>query len=231
MDSSLKQHVQQGKNHDAKVRQLAIDLQFEDSIAPMKIPEIQYHEINLNGSAYEHALLKRMKYLSLAKLISLMAIGRRTEAISVLGREVIQPGGLVGQAKDTIDSSGSELRQVFQVLADADNYPIYFHCTQGKDRTGLIALLLLLILGIPLDVIIVDYLASEGELVPERGLRIEELRAMGLSDDFAGCPPSWVVDVNHHIINVYGSANGYFDRIGVGEDLRQKIKSNILDLR
>ncbi|KAI4103689.1 MAG: hypothetical protein L6R37_003695 [Teloschistes peruensis] len=229
LQSQMTEHTQQGKDYDAKIRQLAVNLQSEDSVNSMKIPNIQYHEINLNGSAYERTLLKRMKYLSLAKLISLMALGRRTQAISVLGKEVIQPGGLVGQAKDTIDSSGIELKRILEILSNAGNYPIYFHCTQGKDRTGLVALLLLVILNIPLDIIAVDYMASEGELLPERGDRIQELRAMGLSDDFANCPPNWVADVYHHITCNYGSSNGYFNCIGVGRDLRQKIKSNLLE--
>ncbi|KAL8642887.1 MAG: hypothetical protein Q9228_000476 [Teloschistes exilis] len=206
--ASRTEHTQQGKDYDAKIRQLAVNLQSEDSVNTMKIPNIQYHEINLNGSAYERTLLKRMN-----KLISLMALGRQTQAISVLGKEVIQPGGLVGQAKDTIDSSGIELKCILEILSNA----------------GLVALLLLVILNIPLDIIAVDYMASEGELLPERGDRIQELRAMGLSDDFANCPPNWVADVYHHITCNYGSSNGYFDCIGVGRDLRQKIKSNLLE--
>ncbi|KAI4263113.1 MAG: hypothetical protein L6R42_001722, partial [Xanthoria sp. 1 TBL-2021] len=94
----------------------------ESAIAPLKIPNVCYHDISLNGSSYERMLLKR-----LSKLIALLAVGRRTEAIAILGREVIQPRGLVGQATDVIDSSAAELKQIFQVLADAQ-YPIFFHC-------------------------------------------------------------------------------------------------------
>lgn len=159
-----------------------------------------------------------------------MAMGRRTEAISILGKEVIQPRGLVGQAIDSLDSSGYELKQVFGVLAENGNYPVFFHCTSGKDRTGLVAFLLLLVLEIPLDVISVDYSASEGQLTSERALRIRELRAMGLSDDFADCPPNWVTDVHEHIKQTYGSVHGYLDRIGVDEALRSKIRSKMLEI-
>lgn len=158
-----------------------------------------------------------------------MTMGRRTEAISVLGKEVIQPRGLVGQAKDSIDSSGHELKGIFETLANSGSYPVFFHCTSGKDRTGLVALLLLLILEIPLDVILVDYMASEGQLASERGLRLRELKAMGLSDDFADCPPNWVVDVDEHIRRSYGSVHGYLDLIGVDQALRCRIRSNILE--
>ncbi|KAL8821583.1 MAG: hypothetical protein Q9223_000427 [Gallowayella weberi] len=158
-----------------------------------------------------------------------MALGRRTEAIKILGREVIQPRGLVGQATDAIDSSGRELKQVLEVLADAENYPVYFHCTSGKDRTGLVAFILLSILEVPLNMISVDYMASEVELVSERKFRIQELQAMGLSDDFANCPPRWVIEVLEHIIRTYGGFEAYLDRIGVDEDLRYRIRSSILE--
>ena len=31
---------------------------------------------------------------------------------------------------------------MFEVLGDANNYPVAFHCTQGKDRTGALAYLM-----------------------------------------------------------------------------------------
>lgn len=114
------------------------------------------------------------------------------------------------------------------MLADAESYPVFFHCTSGKDRTGLIAFLLLLILEIPLDIIAVDYMASEAELISEKSFRIQELRAMGLSEDFADCPRNWVTDVHNHIRQTCGSAHRYLDRIGVDEILRQKIRLNVL---
>ncbi|KAL8944668.1 MAG: hypothetical protein Q9211_000512 [Gyalolechia sp. 1 TL-2023] len=220
------EHIQKDKSHKARDR--TADLHTRGEVAPMKIPGIRYCEINLNGSSYESSLLKRLRYTSLAKIIALMAVGRRSEAITILGKEVIQPRGLVGQAIDTIDSSGGELKQIFDILADAESYPLFFHCTSGKDRTGLLAFLILLVLDIPLDVISVDYMASEGELVSERGLRIQELKAMGLSDDFAHCPPNWVMDVYGHIEQTHGSVQAYLDWIRVDEVVRRKVRSNIL---
>lgn len=85
-----------------------------------------------------------------------------------------------------------------------------------------------MILDVPLSFVSVDYMASEGELASERVFRTEELRAMGLSDDFADCPPNWAIDVQRHITETYGSCQAYLDRIGISEALRHKIRSNLL---
>jgi protein-tyrosine phosphatase len=47
------------------------------------------------------------------------------------------------------------------------DYPLYFHCTSGKDRTGVVIAALLTILGIPRDLIAKEYLLSEGEVSKE----------------------------------------------------------------
>lgn len=88
--------------------------------------------------------------------------------------------------------------------------------------------MLLKILKVPLHAVSVDYMASQGELVSERAFRIGELRAMGLSDDFADCPPDWAADVHKHITETYGSCQAYFDSIGISEASRHRIRANLL---
>ena len=55
-----------------------------------------------------------------------------------------------------------EIRSFFGLLAETNNLPLLFHCAHGKDRTGIMAALLLLSLGTPRDVITADYLESHG---------------------------------------------------------------------
>jgi protein-tyrosine phosphatase len=57
----------------------------------------------------------------------------------------------------------------FSVLADPTAYPIYFHCTLGRDRTGVVAALVLLALGATRRGIRQDYLLSSqtGGISPE----------------------------------------------------------------
>src|SRR5690606_24709795 len=46
------------------------------------------------------------------------------------------------------------------LIGDDDNLPVLFHCTAGKDRTGMAAMILLSLLGVPDDVIAADYSLS-----------------------------------------------------------------------
>ena len=55
---------------------------------------------------------------------------------------------------------GASLARVFELLAADDALPAVFHCTSGKDRTGIVAALLLDLLGVDDDVIADDYVLT-----------------------------------------------------------------------
>jgi protein-tyrosine phosphatase len=60
-----------------------------------------------------------------------------------------------------VEEFGVSLALVFQLLSADDALPAVFHCTAGKDRTGIVAALLLEVLGVPDDVIAADYVLTE----------------------------------------------------------------------
>ncbi len=57
-------------------------------------------------------------------------------------------------------------RALFRVLLDCPDGAVYFHCTQGKDRTGVAALLILTALGVEEEETIKDYFLSNDGLRP-----------------------------------------------------------------
>ena len=57
-------------------------------------------------------------------------------------------------------------REVFLLLADKENLPLLFHCAAGKDRTGVLAAVILKSLGVGDEIICADYVLTE-KLNPE----------------------------------------------------------------
>lgn len=158
-----------------------------------------------------------------------MALGYRVEAVSIIGTEVMQPRGLTGLAFDTLATGTAEILSVFRLLAQEMEYPVMIHCTQGKDRTGLIVILLLLMLGIPIVAIAADYQASERELQAELEERIAELRRGGLEADFAQCPAGFVQAVVAEIDGKYGGIEKYLtEKVGVDEGMQRRLKDVML---
>lgn len=66
------------------------------------------------------------------------------------------------------------VRSVFESMALAPAGGIVFHCGAGRDRTGLIAILLLNLIGVTPDEIVADYCLSAPNLKPLRQLKDEE---------------------------------------------------------
>ena len=53
------------------------------------------------------------------------------------------------------------VRSAIATLASGES-PVYVHCTSGRDRTGVVVAAVLLEIGVPPDVIVDEYLLSEG---------------------------------------------------------------------
>ena len=207
----------------------------DDSISPsqpttktLKIPTINYEAVDLNGSAFMRAMFWKLSWFSMSRLLYLMTFGYRAEAIQIWTREIMAPRGLTGLFKDCLDLSQVEVLACFKVLAEAENYPILVHCTQGKDRTGLIVLMVLFLLEVPVEAIEADYFVSERELLAEKEHRMEEFRRMGLGEEFAECPAGFVRAMKDHLDGEWGGVEGYLEKCGVNSKMREQIRWKLL---
>jgi protein-tyrosine phosphatase len=121
----------------------------------------------------------------------------------------------------TLPGARRTLGSVFAELADGHNRPALIHCMGGKDRTGWAAASLLLFLGVPVELVTADFMASN-----------EHLGGMfrGLFDDFAarGGDPEllsaflWVsreylAMALDQVATCFGTIEGYFSE-GMGLD-------------
>jgi hypothetical protein len=60
-----------------------------------------------------------------------------------------------------VEQFSESLGEVFTLLSQDGALPAVFHCTSGKDRTGIVAALTLDLLGVPDATIVADYALTE----------------------------------------------------------------------
>lgn len=222
------EHIEQSQKRDANIKASAALPQTNDEVAgPLKIDGITYHEINFNGLSFSRMLISKLSWMEFFRLVRLMLLGYRKDAIKILSPHM-EEMGLIGLATSSLDVCKGEVKQVFDVLADDRNWPVLVHCTQGKDRTGLIVMLVLFLLDVGDDVIDKDYRLSESELAPEMDSRVKEIASIGLSEQFAVCPPGVVSSVHAHLEEKYGGAQKYLEAAGISKDSQGLLKQRLL---
>ncbi|EHA19223.1 hypothetical protein ASPNIDRAFT_225619 [Aspergillus niger ATCC 1015] len=211
------------------------------------LPTVTRFPVSLTGKAFERTLLWRLDWWNFFKVLALVASGYRSTAVQIVGQQVMSPRGLVGLGIDTLDSSYGEMKTLFDLFSSITSsttdgndkesdefedsaYPVLIHCTQGKDRTGLIVLLLLLLVAdvVPEEAMREDYLRSEGELAIEMEERMKEVRLLGLSEDYTKCPRHFVETIRAHLEDRYGGVEGYLGTVGVGREQLEKIRRMLL---
>ena len=79
---------------------------------------------------------------------------------SVLGNGVKYVNCPMTANSDMPVANDESIKKVFSTLADESNYPLFFHCSIGTDRTGYCTFLMLTVLGVDTNEIYRDYLFS-----------------------------------------------------------------------
>ncbi|KAI1449743.1 tyrosine/serine protein phosphatase [Annulohypoxylon stygium] len=212
------EHLKQAEKRQAS----QTDLSDADATS-VQIPGVRYQQIKVTGRRFEKYIVGQLSWWSYFKLIFLFALGYRVEAISLISQEVLLPRGLVGLGLVTIDESGAEIAETLRTLLAPSSTPLLVHCTQGKDRTGLIIALILMILSVPASAIDHDYMLSTEGLSSEREMRMKEIRDIGLTAEWGDSSPDFVSRVVEHIDAKYGGVEGYLDSVGFDASERQRI--------
>lgn len=76
--------------------------------------------------------------------------------------------------RDLFSRGSASLARAVEVLAEPGALPAVFHCSAGKDRTGILAALVLGFLGVPRHVIVDDYaLSAEAMIALLARLKVE----------------------------------------------------------
>jgi protein-tyrosine phosphatase len=129
---------------------------------------------------------------------------------------------------DFIVSYTPQLRQFMQGLLTDQAYPQVFHCTAGKDRTGVAAALVLTAIGVPRSTILQDYLATNRLTNDSVKRQVDALvaRSGGQANREAlttllQVQPAFLQSAYAAIDQQYGSMDNYLTQ-GLGIDLAQR---------
>jgi protein-tyrosine phosphatase len=112
------------------------------------------------------------------------------------------------------------LGRILTDLADESRLPAVFHCAAGKDRTGIVAALLLSVLGVPEEDILDDYELTSRYRTPDRvDAVMNRLRSeRGVAPEVAAGilrTPRWAMQsALADISERYGGIDGYLEGPG-----------------
>lgn len=130
-----------------------------------------------------------------------------------------------------LDMCGPLFREVMLLMAESNDEAVLFHCSAGKDRTGMISALLLDLAGVPKETIIEDYALTSQCLAPI----MDELRLgrpAGISaedyEKFLGCDPAHMERMMSHLYSRYGGALSYLTSIGVQQEQLDILKNKLI---
>ncbi|MBE6470932.1 MAG: tyrosine-protein phosphatase [Coriobacteriaceae bacterium] len=127
------------------------------------------------------------------------------------------------------EATSDEWQTIFQVMLDNHEGAVLWHCTNGKDRTGAVAAILLSALGVRRADIIEDYLVTNRHLAQRRREILAEAEEKGakpaLTDRMGAlldARSEYLGSMFHAINRDYGGMEGF---------LRDICKLNAADLR
>jgi protein-tyrosine phosphatase len=114
----------------------------------------------------------------------------------------------------TLPSALRAYRRLFEGIIAHPSRPSLFHCATGKDRTGWAAAALLLVVGVPEDEVLADYLRMDPALRAQFEPHLRAFAANGgdpaLLEPMVGVRPEYLAASLETVRTAFGSIAGYF---------------------
>ncbi len=130
------------------------------------------------------------------------------------------------------ESFARKLIQILEIMTEPQYYPLLFHCGAGKDRTGVLAAMLLNALGVSDADIISDYVLT-GASMEEIKNRVvhnpdatEEVR--NLPDFTWRAAPEFMAWFLNALKREYGGTAGYLKKYGADKTLVKRLEKALL---
>jgi protein-tyrosine phosphatase len=115
-----------------------------------------------------------------------------------------------------LDRRQAAMGAIFEAISSADG-PVLFHCFAGKDRTGLVAALMLSMAGVDPKAIGDDYAETDVQLAAkyEQWLATAAPDRLEAMRDELRCPPEWMLNAVDHLERKWGGVESYLEAAGL----------------
>jgi protein-tyrosine phosphatase len=117
-----------------------------------------------------------------------------------------------------------------------ENLPLVHHCTGGRDRTGVGAMLILITLGVPYGTVVEDFLLSNRTLADFHQQMFDEAAQYVSEEEVAQFREVLLLNENYlhaamdSIVRTYGSFEKYLaEEFGITAEIRERIKDYCLE--
>ena len=121
---------------------------------------------------------------------------------------------------------------ILEIMADQQYYPLLFHCGAGKDRTGVLAAMVLKLVGVADEDVIRDYVLTDPSMedVKKRICSDPETsdEVRNLPDFTWRAPPQFMATFLNGLREEYGSAAGYLKKYGAEKTLVPRLEKALL---
>jgi protein-tyrosine phosphatase len=134
----------------------------------------------------------------------------------------------------TAMAGAAALRTAVETLARPGALPAVFHCAAGKDRTGILAGLILRLLGVPVGAVADDYALSEQATARwhaslEAGCQDDTQAAWAyVPPSMAAADPATLLAFLRRIDAEYGSVQGFARHLQVSADAVDRFRAALL---
>lgn len=143
-------------------------------------------------------------------------------------REALPNGVTMADIYLFIIENRQPVGEVFHAIADASEGCILFHCAVGKDRTGIVGMLLLRLAGVDEFDCVADYVQTQPNMERDPGYR-ELYAAVDPSErQFMESRAETIRTAMSHIREKYGNERSYLRACGVTDDELDSITRRLL---
>lgn len=186
---------------------------------------VNYHHVSLMGEDIGQAMAALADHAYALKQAQAKEQTKRTSSLDPQDSLPYQVGPSDFYIM-LLERSQESIGQVMNILADAPPGASLFNCSHGKDRTGVIAALLLLLAGVSEDDVIENYRVSDVLLQPWFDTFIHEVPEKDMV--FYNTNPLHMRKTLDHLATQYGSAADLLVRCGVSSDQQDRLKRKLL---